>query len=495
MAKKQDTITFEEATREKTWLKMALIGPPAGGKSYTALRLATLLKQAGLGKRIGVIETEAGKIKKYVGASPDGVPFQFGLAVLSSYSPLEYQAAMDKALAAGCDILIVDSLSHAWAGKDGILETVDATDGKSKFTSGWKVASPIQTRFVDTLLQCPAHVIATMRTKVEYILEDKEVNGRTVQAPKRIGTAPIQRDGIEYEFEIVGSFDVNHVMTVTKTICEDIDGGVYVKPGPDFAKPVIQWLQTGVVVDAPEISAATMATDEQVRMIMRLIPEARKKLAVEKESLLKLYGAREFHQLTVDQAGNYIQRLEVAKKKVEDAEAAKQKASPALQGSPLASGNGTATSPSPSSIPPGVDPAAGKTQAPDAAPPPKEPRDPKTLTDGSWRELLQLRGSWAAAKGIAQDDGAGIASAWKTLLLTKHGVETAKALDFDGYWRLRRELEADVEAFEKAELKKKNAQIQKEAGPNDAGKTFQDTLLDATGLDANTGRPVARASA
>ena len=302
---------FEEATREQSKLKMALIGPPNGGKSFTALRLATLMLKAGLCSKIAVIETEAGKIKKYVGMDPDGVPFKFSLCVLDSYSPLEYIAAIEEAYNSGHDLIIIDSMSHAWQGKDGVLETVDAVGGNSKFTSGWKVGSPMQSKFVEAVLQCPAHVIATMRTKVEYVLQ-KEQNrkGETVDVPKRIGMAPIQREGIEYEFEIVGSFDVSHVLTITKSICEPLDGAVFVKPGPDFASPIIEWLQTGEVVSAPKIMLGTLADAEQVRRIMEAVAASRRNVDDEKAELLKRYGVREFHQLSYDQADVVIRGLE-----------------------------------------------------------------------------------------------------------------------------------------------------------------------------------------
>jgi hypothetical protein len=54
----------------------------------------------------------------------------------------------------------------------------------------------------------------TMRTKVEWVLE-KDSNGRTM--PKKIGTAAVQREGVEYEFDLVGEIDAEHRMVVTKS--------------------------------------------------------------------------------------------------------------------------------------------------------------------------------------------------------------------------------------------------------------------------------------
>lgn len=333
---------FTEATREQSKLKAALIGPPNGGKSFTALRLATLMQAAGLCSKIAVIETEAGKIKKYVGQSPDGIPFKFSLCVLNSYSPLEYVAAIEDAYNGGCDCIIIDSMSHAWQGKDGVLETVDAVGGNSKFTSGWKVGSPMQTKFVESVLQCPAHVIATMRTKVEYVLEKQQNRrGEMVDVPKRIGMAPIQRDGIEYEFEIVGSFDVSHVMTITKSICEPLDGAVFVKPGPDFANPIIEWLQTGEVASAPKIMLGTLADAEQVRRIMEAVAASRRNVDDEKAELLKRYGVREFHQLSYDQADVVIRGLEARVRNARPADKNGQQQQQVATAAPAAPGQAT----------------------------------------------------------------------------------------------------------------------------------------------------------
>ena len=70
----------------------------------------------------------------------------------------------------------------------------------------------MEKKFIDKILQCDAHVIATMRTKQDYVLTDK--NGKMV--PEKVGLKSIQRDGIDFEFTIVLDIDIKHNSTASK---------------------------------------------------------------------------------------------------------------------------------------------------------------------------------------------------------------------------------------------------------------------------------------
>lgn len=54
---------FKKAERKQVKARIALVGPPGAGKTYTALRT---LKHMGCAK-IAVIDTERGSASKYVG--------------------------------------------------------------------------------------------------------------------------------------------------------------------------------------------------------------------------------------------------------------------------------------------------------------------------------------------------------------------------------------------------------------------------------------------
>lgn len=231
---------FQKAVREKLNLRMAIDGPSGSGKSYTAQRIAMLLAQE-YKTRVAVIDAENNSARKYIGEAPDGIPFEFNDLNLTSYSPTEYTSAIIDAEKEGHGVLVIDQLSHAWSGKDGALELVDK-QGKNKFTDGWKTVTPMHNRMIEAILSFKGHVIVTMRSKTEYIIEEDE-KGKKV--PRKVALAPIQRQGMEYEFDIYGSMDWSHVMTITKSRCPSLDGLVMVKPGAALVSPIVHWLNTG----------------------------------------------------------------------------------------------------------------------------------------------------------------------------------------------------------------------------------------------------------
>jgi hypothetical protein len=162
----------------------------------------------------------------------------------------------------GYDVLVIDSLSHAWTGKDGVLDQVEKAKARAKggstFSDGWKFASPLHTKLVDTILQSRIHIIATMRSKTKYILEE---NDRGRQVPRKVGMEMVQRDGMEYEFDIVGELDQDHRLVVTKSRIKSITDAVLDKPGREFGATIATWLAGGLAHD--EYPAHIIAEHEE----------------------------------------------------------------------------------------------------------------------------------------------------------------------------------------------------------------------------------------
>lgn len=253
---------FKKATREQVRLRMAICGPAGSGKSFTALRLL-----AGLCKKIAVINTESGAIQKYLGLAPDGVPFDFDVVELSDFSPRNYVQMILAAGQAGYDGLLIDSLSHAWAGTGGALDMLGDMERKAKQTgkgfnsfTAWKDVTPEHNHLVDAQLKTPCHLVATMRTKTDFVMEEFQDNsGVTRTRPKRVGLKSIQRDGMEYEFDVVADMDVDHVLTISKTRCMELDGKSTIKPGVQFFQPLYRWLTEGE--DIPQERFAVTEAD------------------------------------------------------------------------------------------------------------------------------------------------------------------------------------------------------------------------------------------
>jgi len=233
---------FKKATKEKLKARIALDGPAGSGKTYTALRFAFAL--AGKGGRVAVIDTEHRSASKYVGESPDGFPFQFDVCELEHYSPTTLKNVVDEA-GKRYDVILIDSLSHFWEGTGGALQLVDKKKASSKGGgfSAWSDINPLLGEMMKSMLNSPAHIIATMRTKMAYDVEKNEKGKLEVT---KIGLKPVQREGLEYEFDLVGDIDLEHILTVSKTRCSPLDGAKAEKPGPEFVVPLITWLNTGV---------------------------------------------------------------------------------------------------------------------------------------------------------------------------------------------------------------------------------------------------------
>jgi KaiC/GvpD/RAD55 family RecA-like ATPase len=233
---------FRKATKQQSKLRMTIDGPAGSGKTFTALRFALALAK---GAPVAVIDTEHGSASKYVGEAPDGAPWDFDVVELSNFAPSNYVEAILSAGASGYAALVIDSMSHAWEGKGGALDMKESAAAQMRTRNdytAWRSVSPEHNRMVDTILQSPMHVITTMRSRMDYV-QEKDENGRTTI--RKIGMAPVQRPGMEYEFDVVADMDIDHTLRVSKTRCSAIDGTTAHKPGPGFLLPLVAWLESG----------------------------------------------------------------------------------------------------------------------------------------------------------------------------------------------------------------------------------------------------------
>lgn len=209
---------FKKATKTAIKLRLALTGPSGSGKTYSSLALASQL-----GERIAVIDTEHGSASRYADL------FEFDVVELESFHPNRYVKAIVAAQQAGYDVVIIDSLSYAWMGKDGELELVDRA--RNSFTA-WKDVRPLERALIDTMLSCKCHLIATMRSRTEWVVE---TNDKGKAEPRKVGTAPIQTQGIEFEFDVAGELNWQNTLTITKSRCPALSGKAFIEPGQEVA--------------------------------------------------------------------------------------------------------------------------------------------------------------------------------------------------------------------------------------------------------------------
>ena len=228
---------FRKAERKQAKLRLALCGPSGSGKTYSALLLAQGLAPEG---KVALIDTERGSGELYADLAA------YDLAPLDPpFTPARYIALVREAERAGYAVLIVDSLSHAWAGEGGILDMHDkaaAANRAGNSFAAWREVTPAHNQLVDCLLGADLHLITTLRTKTAYDLVD---DGKGKKRPVKIGLAPVQRDGMEYEFTLVLDLSVDsHVATATKDRTRLFDGQHFV-PTRETGEALREWLATG----------------------------------------------------------------------------------------------------------------------------------------------------------------------------------------------------------------------------------------------------------
>ena len=196
------TFTFRPAVRQNVSLLIGLAGASGSGKTYTAMRVA---KGIAGDKPFCVIDTEAGRAKHYA----DLFKFDHG-DLPPPFTPDRYADAIAAADAAGYTAIVLDSMSHEWAGEGGVLDMQEEAHAKSNYSEGARMASWIKPKMahkqmVQKLLQVRAHLILCFRAepKIEMVKE----GGKTVVKPKESligyqGWIPVTEKSMPFELTV-----------------------------------------------------------------------------------------------------------------------------------------------------------------------------------------------------------------------------------------------------------------------------------------------------
>lgn len=234
---------FKKAVKEDAKLRMAITGPSGSGKTYSALAIASALAN---GKPVAVVDTEHGSASKYSDI------FSFDtIDMHAPFHPDKYIDAIAAAAKEGYSVVILDSLTHAWSGEGGLLDVVKTIEMRMKNPNSfaaWKDATPIQNRLIEAIVGGNLHIICTMRSKTDYVMQTGS-NGKIT--PQKVGMAPIQRDGFEYEFDVVLDMDNDNNAIVSKSRCPELSGKVIPKPGKQVANILTTWLHGVPVASKP----------------------------------------------------------------------------------------------------------------------------------------------------------------------------------------------------------------------------------------------------
>jgi hypothetical protein len=217
---------------------MCLQGPSGAGKTYSALLIAYGLCNSW--EKVAVIDTENHSSELYAHLGSYNV-----VHLNAPHSPERYREALEVCERAGMEVIIIDSLTHEW---EFLLDYHSSLVGNS-FTN-WGKITPRHNEFVQRLLQSPAHIIGTVRTKQDYVLNEK--NGKLV--PEKVGLKSVQRDGLEYEMTVVFDLDMKNNAVASK----DRTGLFFGKPEFKISSVTGQriqlWCNSGEPITALDVS-------------------------------------------------------------------------------------------------------------------------------------------------------------------------------------------------------------------------------------------------
>jgi hypothetical protein len=230
-------LTFKKAVTNTVKLKLCLAGASGSGKTYSALILASVI-----GKKVAVIDTENGSASLYARKFEQEFGFSYDVLELPApYSPERFIQCIKGAEQLGYDLIVLDSITHEWSGVGGCLEMqqkATQADPKGNSYTAWAKVTPQHDSFINAMVSSPCHIIATMRSKTNYEISQEQ--GQRAKVVKQ-GTAPIQRDGIEYEFTLVLDLNQNHYANASKDRTGLFDGKDFI-PSADTAKELLGWL-------------------------------------------------------------------------------------------------------------------------------------------------------------------------------------------------------------------------------------------------------------
>jgi hypothetical protein len=277
---------FQKAQRRRVYIKLALTGPSGSGKTFSALRLAF-----GLGTRVAMLDSENGSGSLYAHLGEYDV-----MEIDSPFSVQKYVEGIREAADGGYDVLIIDSLSHAWAGDGGLLSQKESLDsrGGNPF-SNWAGITKQHEQLKSALLQSPLHIIATIRSKTDYVMQEDR-SGKAM--PRKVGLAPIQRDGIEYEFSTVFDVAIDHSAVTSKDRTGLFDGLAETLT-EHHGRRIKEWLESGVEVDRAILQPSP--EPEQPTRVRVATPAATSQAAGTSQAAVK--GARTEFLLAAEAAG------------------------------------------------------------------------------------------------------------------------------------------------------------------------------------------------
>lgn len=251
---------LQKAERHQVKLRIGLSGPSGFGKTYSSLLLAYGI--TGDWNKIAIIDTENRSASLYSHLGNFNV-----LSLDEPYSPERYLEAITLCEDSDIELIIVDSISHEWQGKGGILEIHEQLGGRFQ---DWARVTPRHNSFVDAIIQSKCHVITTSRRKVDYSL-DKDGEGKT--KVMKLGTKEITREGFEYEltvnFELLND---KHLLSASKDRTGLFSGKPEFIINSNTGKKLIEWCNQGISIEKIKIEITACETLDGLKHVYNKYP-------------------------------------------------------------------------------------------------------------------------------------------------------------------------------------------------------------------------------
>lgn len=177
------SFVVETAVRQGARLLIQMSGVSGSGKTYSALQLAYGLAGNDASKVVG-IDTENRRMSLNADVLP--APFRI-INFYAPFSPHRYIQAIEAAIKAGAEVIVIDSVSHEWESEGGC----EWIANQNRFPD-WKTAKAEHKRFMTYMLQCSAHIIVCTRAREKVDFADPK-------NPIKLGIQPIQEKNFSYE--------------------------------------------------------------------------------------------------------------------------------------------------------------------------------------------------------------------------------------------------------------------------------------------------------
>ncbi len=277
-------LQLRKATRQKAKIRLGLSSVSGGGKTYSSILIAKGLATSM--DKIALIDTENGSGDLYANLGDYNV-----ITLEAPYTPERYIEAITACENAGMEVIIIDSITHEWDGKGGILEISNSMTGNSY--TNWAKLTPRHQSFIDKILQCKAHVITTVRRKQDY---EMTTNSSGKLVPQKVGLKEVTREGFEYELTVNLELDTNHNATTSKDRTGLFVGKPEFKPSEETGKLLLDWCENGIepIKEIPKLNqkqlekllTSNIATIEKY---LNLIEEGNLSVTTEQHAQINIY--------------------------------------------------------------------------------------------------------------------------------------------------------------------------------------------------------------